>query len=333
MPFFSIIIPVYNVEKYLRYCMESILSQQFTDYEVILVDDGSTDKSGGMCDEYAAQDSRVRAIHQQNKGLGGARNTGILNAQGEWILFLDSDDSMPKSTLENWKASMSQNKQAEVIAARFMFQDKDNNVYYDEKAFKRQFVSGKCETQALQEAIKRYDESSGWAVWKLGVKRQTILEKQVFFKEDIRHAEDLYWIFKLFMSVEDIYFEDIYVCVYRINRDGNLSGNTFGMMQGVLDTIKCFEKEFGDGELTENQRFVLAFLTNMFFYNVIRTQNLPAEQAKARKKMVNDNRYIARYIDKSISSKNQRIFIMILSITGVYTADMVINVFKGKPNK
>lgn len=89
---FSIVIPVYNVEKYLDACVESVLSQSFTDFEVLLIDDGATDSSGALCDRWAEQDSRIRVIHQENQGLSGARNTGIRVATGDYLMFLDSDD-------------------------------------------------------------------------------------------------------------------------------------------------------------------------------------------------------------------------------------------------
>ena len=88
----SVIIPVYNVEKYLKTCIDSVLTQDFKDYEIILVNDGSTDNSPIICDEYAEKYDCVSVIHQKNKGLGGARNTGIDAARGEYLLFLDSDD-------------------------------------------------------------------------------------------------------------------------------------------------------------------------------------------------------------------------------------------------
>ena len=91
-PFFSIIIPVYNVAPYLRECLDSVLAQTFTDWEAICVDDGSTDGSGDVLDEYAAKDKRFRVIHQKNAGVGAARNKGLDIANGNWILFLDSDD-------------------------------------------------------------------------------------------------------------------------------------------------------------------------------------------------------------------------------------------------
>lgn len=91
-PKLSIILPVYNVEKYVAKCIESILDQTFTEFELIIVNDGSTDGSKDICEQYAAKDSRITLINQQNKGLGGARNTGIRIAKSEIIAFVDSDD-------------------------------------------------------------------------------------------------------------------------------------------------------------------------------------------------------------------------------------------------
>lgn len=89
---FSIIIPVYNVETYIKKCVNSILIQSYKDYEIILVDDGSPDKSGTICDEYTIKDNRVKVVHKKNGGLSSARNTGLDIAKGEYIIFLDSDD-------------------------------------------------------------------------------------------------------------------------------------------------------------------------------------------------------------------------------------------------
>ena len=92
--FISIIVPVYNVENYLRECLDSISQLKTVTWEAILVDDGSTDTSGKICDEYAKQDSRFRVIHQKNTGVSAARNAGLDAAKGEWIWFVDSDDSI-----------------------------------------------------------------------------------------------------------------------------------------------------------------------------------------------------------------------------------------------
>lgn len=93
-PSVSIIVPVYNTAKYLHRCLDSILQQSFKDFEVLLVDDGSTDNSGEICDEYAAKDSRIRVFHKENGGVSSARNVGLDNAVGEWVTFVDSDDEL-----------------------------------------------------------------------------------------------------------------------------------------------------------------------------------------------------------------------------------------------
>ena len=95
----SVIIPVYNVEEYLRECIDSVLNQTFSDFEVILVNDGSTDSSGEICDEYVEKDERVTVIHQKNGGLSVARNIGLSEANGKYVYFLDSDDYISENAL------------------------------------------------------------------------------------------------------------------------------------------------------------------------------------------------------------------------------------------
>ena len=96
----SIIVPIYNAEEYLPTCIESILNQTYKYFEILLIDDGSTDDSGRICDEYAKRDNRCIAIHQQNKGVYNARNTGLSHAIGEYISFVDSDDYIHPQMLE-----------------------------------------------------------------------------------------------------------------------------------------------------------------------------------------------------------------------------------------
>lgn len=103
---FSIIAPVYNAEKFLNSCVGSILADGGADWELILVNDGSSDGSGALCEAYAGQDARVRVLHQENKGPGGARNTGLENAKGEYVLFADSDDALVPGALEKLRSAV-----------------------------------------------------------------------------------------------------------------------------------------------------------------------------------------------------------------------------------
>jgi len=116
---FSIIIPVYKVEKYLRPCLDSILTQSFGDFELILVDDGSPDNSPAICDEYAARDNRIIVIHKENAGVVSARKEGLLRAQGTYVTFVDSDDLLADGCLDALKAYADTNNTPDMILFGF----------------------------------------------------------------------------------------------------------------------------------------------------------------------------------------------------------------------
>lgn len=125
MPKISIIVPVYNVENALRRCVESILSQTFTDFELLLIDDGSTDISGEICDEYALKDARVKVFHQNNAGASIARNIGLDHAKGEYICFCDSDDYVDNGWLNNF---MDTEKESDMVVQAF-FQVENSQIH------------------------------------------------------------------------------------------------------------------------------------------------------------------------------------------------------------
>ena len=100
MPKVSIIVPVYKVEKYLHECIESILIQTYKDWELLLIDDGSPDRSGEICDEYARRDARISVIHKSNEGVSSARNIGLEQVRGEWVMFVDADDAIAPNSLD-----------------------------------------------------------------------------------------------------------------------------------------------------------------------------------------------------------------------------------------
>lgn len=129
MPCISVIVPVYKVEPYLRRCVDSILAQTFTDFELILVDDGSPDNCPAICDEYAAKDRRVCVIHQENGGLSAARNSGIdwafANSDSQWLCFIDSDDWVDKHYLEYMYRAVTENHVSVCRCCLKSFSDRD----------------------------------------------------------------------------------------------------------------------------------------------------------------------------------------------------------------
>ena len=121
-PKISVIVPVYKAEKYLHRCVDSILAQLFTDFELLLIDDGSPDNSGTICDEYAKKDNRVRVFHKENGGVSSARNLGLDNATGEWIAFCDSDDYVTPNWLESFEIAIN-NKLDFAVQGRYHIDD------------------------------------------------------------------------------------------------------------------------------------------------------------------------------------------------------------------
>ena len=191
----SIIIPIYNVEKYLPACVESILQQTYKNLEVILVDDGSPDRCPVICDELAQKDDRIRVIHQKNKGLSGARNTGIDNAQGDYLIFVDSDDTVEQTLVEELYTYAEKWNCAIVACGRnYIFEDGQIvcKIAHDESK-----VYGFEEAMQEMNSFRLFDMSA-WA---------KIYRKELF--EDIRFpegklSEDYYIMYKLFDKAQTI---------------------------------------------------------------------------------------------------------------------------------
>ncbi len=127
----SIIVPVYNVEKYLRYCINSILTQSFTDFELLLINDGSLDYSGEICDESALKDKRVRVFHTANSGVSSARNLGLDNARGKYIVFLDADDYWYDDTALEQLFTLSEKYDLDIIRGEYKAVDHDGNDLFE----------------------------------------------------------------------------------------------------------------------------------------------------------------------------------------------------------
>lgn len=157
----SVVVPVYNVEKYLERCLESILGQTFTNYEIVLVEDGTQDNSGVICDRYAEKYKCVRVIHQENKGLALARKTGLENAAGNYILFVDSDDWIHKNMLEEMYRVMKEN-QADIVCCQCTRVNEKGKQIIDVEMDVQQIVCGHSLESACQMFVTRYLSPSAW---------------------------------------------------------------------------------------------------------------------------------------------------------------------------
>lgn len=214
-PFISIVIPVYKVEEYLRECVDSVLAQSFSDYEVILVDDGSPDSCGQICDEYAERDPRIKVIHQSNQGISVARNTGIRAAMGEYLYFLDSDDAIEPDCLESLAAAASE---GHYDIAEGGYRTSDGS----EITVPQQLPTGPVESGKILEFYCRRK----WTVlaWNKLVRRELVLEKELFFIPGIIY-EDCAWTFALAHQAKSLYVLNRPTYIYRI-RPGSIMTST-----------------------------------------------------------------------------------------------------------
>lgn len=166
----SVIVPVYNVEKYLSQCLDSILGQTYEALELILVDDGSPDRSGAICDEYAGKDSRIRVIHQENRGQSAARNRGVAEARGEWICFVDSDDFIHPQMLELLYQA-AQEEDCDISLCDWLEADSCPESFFEEKMLS-------CHRLLTTEAslLALYDEEKypGWVVCCKLIRREIV---------------------------------------------------------------------------------------------------------------------------------------------------------------
>lgn len=195
-PFFSIVIPIYKVEKYLKECVDSVLNQTFKDVEIILVDDGSPDECPVICDNYKNKDSRIRVIHKENGGLSSARNAGLKIASGEYTIFLDSDDFyIHNDFLEKVYAKLIE-KNVDILCFR-------RTKYYDEiKTFSEEFtlydkeIEGTLQYGDLIYELSLRDALEASAPLK-AIKTKVLKDNNLYFKEGI-FSEDVEWAFRLY---------------------------------------------------------------------------------------------------------------------------------------
>ncbi len=194
-PTISIIVPVYNVEKYLHQCLDSILAQTFTDWECILVDDGSKDNSGHICDEYAGKDGRFKVVHKLKEGVSSARNNGINNAKGTFITFLDADDSMNKKALDHM---LSGRDYSLVVIGHENF----GCVNKKEGPAVKKLLSIECD---LSVEWDKDPNAFWWFVWGKLYRTDIIKENDIKFHVGMKYLEDFCFVMDYLSCVDNVY--------------------------------------------------------------------------------------------------------------------------------
>lgn len=238
MSVISVIVPVFNAEKYLTRCVDSILKQTFQDFELILIDDGSRDKSSEICDGYAEKDERVRVIHQSNRGQAAARNYGVSKAKGEWVVFVDADDIIHHQMLEFLYCAVKEHKtkisccracEDKTLSMTFFQDNRYESCLYevDEKNLVKWYLG--------EEDVNKY---LYWVVWGKLIHRGILEELPL---EEGRIYEDNAIVFRWLYEAKEIALCNSTMYFYFINEEGTTK-STYTLKR--LDWLWALKKQY-----------------------------------------------------------------------------------------
>ena len=241
----SVIIPVYNVENYLGECLDSVLRQTYSDFELLLIDDGSRDTSGGICDEYARKDSRISVIHKENGGVSSARNLGLQNAKGEFVAFVDADDVIADTYLEKLHAGILEGD-ADVCLCRYNRMIDGKVILHEEKCLRSCVNDGGID-KFFDQFLSHYiivlckDDASCWQ----GSTCRMLFRRSSFpylLQEDISICEDLIFVLRNFSCINRVNVLDEALYYYRINT----ASTTYKYRKNFLFNQQAYLREFED---------------------------------------------------------------------------------------
>lgn len=196
LPFISIVIPVYNAEKYINKCIDSVLSQSYVKWELLLIDDGSSDDSGKICDSYSMKDDRIRTIHKPNGGVGSARNLGIEQASGDFITFIDSDDWIESDYLQDF-ADRNPIKESIVVSGLL-----SQNPYEVYLSFN--YRNEQASIKFANELIVKYDLFRDGGPTNKLFDLQLIKKNRLSFRTDLSYHEDHIFVFEYYLLINKI---------------------------------------------------------------------------------------------------------------------------------
>ena len=227
MPKISIIVPVYKVEKYLERCLDSIIAQTFSDWECILIDDGSPDNSGKICDEYAEKDERFVVIHQENAGVSAARNAGLDIAKGEYITFVDSDDWIDSNTYQ-MAYDVTKNNEVDLVLWGIVYEKAESSVT-------RNFKVGFFEQDDI---INNFEPSTCHKLFR----KKIIYENKLFFPEGLTLSEDKYFSFLYLLKSNCVFGIEGCYYHYRIYSGSSTHNMTEKNIKDEVEIIKNMEE-------------------------------------------------------------------------------------------
>ncbi len=325
MPFLSIVIPVYNAEKYLDACFDSIKRQKFADYEVIIIDDGATDNSPEICDRYAETDSRVKVYHLQNGGPSRARNIGFDKANGKYVYCIDNDDCIYDEYHFTKIYDYLLENEVDILqtGATYISDEanaKETVVDYTDVP---EFPSDKIEKYVDWLVKNNKFETSCWS--KI-IKTDFLRENKLYFDENLV-VEDFDWNMRFFQCVKSysILKSASYIHVFRQGSISSAKGaKRHKNCVDQIETIKKYAKLFQtDGFSTEINKSLLPFLTYQYYITISVASSLDKEYKKDIKKSLKQTKFITKFS----SGKKQKLLKLIYNLFGFNVLTFVLTYY------
>ena len=283
---FSILVPVYNVEKYLRQCLDSILSQTFTDYEVILVNDGSTDGSAKICDEYLEKHTdKICVFHKQNQGLLLTRRFSLKQAKGEYIVFVDSDDYVAGNLLEILKENFDRHACDMLLYSFVRFVEGEAEVSYPTIPFADGTVfEGETKRQLYESFVLKHTFSN---MWVKAVRREIIDVNTDYLSWNVSRSEDVIQTPPLFNNANKIVFIDQALYYYRKSLGSTTARISEKDCRNYLIVTKRISEYLKIWSLSEKVGFGFTVERISFFYTYLRDIARKANKEKSKTLLLN----------------------------------------------
>lgn len=264
----SVIIPVYNVEEYLEECLDSVINQTFKDIEIICINDGSTDSSLNILNNYAKKDTRMKIYSQKNQGQGSARNFGLNESSGDYVYFVDSDDCIELNTIEELYNNISSNNSDIVVSKIARFNDNSEEIDYSMPGFdfENQFDNVDFSNFTFNyRDIKQYVLNRSFAPWMKLYKRKFLTDNNIYFIEDLAFEDVLFHV-ESFLKADSISFSPNFFYFYRNNPNSTMNTSEKGF--DIFEIIDCVEKYLYENGFMEEfkEEFVLFKVTQILNY-------------------------------------------------------------------
>lgn len=308
----SVIIPVYNVEKYLRQCVDSILSQNLSNIEILLIDDGSPDNSGAICDEYAKKYNNIKVVHKVNGGLSSARNAGIVEATGDYLMFLDSDDWWNEEVrVQEMFDIVELNPKTEMFLFGMLH-------HTQEEGFTRR-KEQEYLSNVRTDVVKNYyhdlinngnlEVSAGTKI----IRRDFLQKHELYFKEGLL-GEDSEWMIRVLRSVTSVKVIDKPLYIYRMDNTGSITHrikkkNIMDLLSIVDDSMKFYN---ANQDVNGIRDYEFCFCSYLWFTALGLTYRLTKEEKREVRKFFKDTEEVCRFSN----SRKTKLSYFVYRLTG-----------------